>query len=78
MAPMGRHIFIGGRDRGVKWLRCLAERSQLPLAVYCLREDDHEAETFSAETLLALPKTSAQGKKKATSTSKMTNSSATT
>lgn len=45
---MGRHIFIGGRDRGLAWLRCLAERGQLPDAVYCLREDDHETEQYSS------------------------------
>jgi methionyl-tRNA formyltransferase len=40
----GRHVFIGGRDRGLTWLRRLAERRQLPAAVFALREDDHEAE----------------------------------
>jgi methionyl-tRNA formyltransferase len=45
----GRHVFIGGRDRGLAWLRWLADRGRLPLAVYCLLEDDHEAEKYSPE-----------------------------
>lgn len=44
--PSGRFVFVGGRDRGHAWLTRLAERQQLPLAVYCLREDDHEAEKY--------------------------------
>jgi len=47
MSPAGRHVFIGGRNRGLDWLRRLADRRQLPAAVYCLREDDHEAEKYS-------------------------------
>ena len=49
MAGAGRHVFIGGRDRGLNWLRILAERRQLPAVVYCLREDDHEAEKHHPE-----------------------------
>lgn len=41
-----RHVFIGGRDRGLAWLRRLAERRQLPAAVFALREDDHETEKY--------------------------------
>jgi methionyl-tRNA formyltransferase len=44
MRPNGRHVFIGGRDRGLHWLERLMRRGQPPLAVYCLQEDDHEAE----------------------------------
>jgi methionyl-tRNA formyltransferase len=43
-APTRRHLFIGGRDRGLNWLRLLADRRQLPAAVYCLQEDEHETE----------------------------------
>lgn len=44
MHPQGRHLFIGGRDRGLAWLRRLVDRQQPPLVVYCLQEDDHETE----------------------------------
>jgi methionyl-tRNA formyltransferase len=49
MATGAEHVFIGGRDRGLAWLRALARRKQLPRAVYCLREDDHETEKFAPE-----------------------------
>jgi methionyl-tRNA formyltransferase len=45
----GRHVFIGGRDRGLAWLRRLAERRQFPAAVFALREDDHEAEKYGPQ-----------------------------
>src|SRR5262245_529634 len=51
MAPARSHVFIGGRDRGLEWLRRLANRNQLPTAVYCLREDDHEAEKHSPQIM---------------------------
>ena len=51
MTRASSHVFIGGRDRGFNWLRWLAERGQLPRAVYCLREDDHETEKFSPAIL---------------------------
>lgn len=49
MSVEGRHIFIGGRDRGLAWVRRLIERRQKPMAVYCLQEDEHEAEKHAPE-----------------------------
>ncbi len=51
MQHADRYVFIGGRDRGLHWLHRALERGRLPVAVYCLQEDEHEIEKHSPEII---------------------------